>query len=311
MLSDRDYIRQSLELNLFFMRITKEHSIFMEAAFPAKNYYPANEAEGFKNPFTILLRKTIALSDGIISPEVSKSGEIVTDLTFQAERGTEFYSGIMIDSSLTRMELSIAGMNRDDSHKSTPTLMEQVFMLNQQAIAAATALAGFKSRVLKDVLSCRIITFNYPLLSDHILREDRFYIKMLTKLHNLNRIDTVEEIIEQEVFWNWIMAEHAYFIRGFLDPTEVELFNIANNFGHEFDTLTSQAISLTEQTTVLPDVTEKTLEATTRIRDFKRQGTEGLIACKIKSIAMPLLGDHVVREANHYIRLLKTWGTEI
>lgn len=31
----------------------------------------------------------------------------------------------------------------------------------------------------------------------------------------------------------------------------------------------------------------------------------GLLDCKIRSIVLPLLGDHVVREANHYIRLLK------
>ncbi len=43
------------------------------------------------------------------------------------------------------------------------------------------------------------------------------------------------------------------------------------------------------------------------IQKFKTAGTEGLIACKIKSIMTPLLGDHVLREANHYIRLLESF----
>ncbi|WP_420795153.1 DUF2935 domain-containing protein [Desulforamulus ferrireducens] len=34
--------------------------------------------------------------------------------------------------------------------------------------------------------------------------------------------------------------------------------------------------------------------------------SEGLLACTVKAIAYPLLGDHVVREANHYIRLLNS-----
>ena len=29
---------------------------------------------------------------------------------------------------------------------------------------------------------------------------------------------------------------------------------------------------------------------------FKRQGTEGILACKIRSIIIPLLGDHVLRK---------------
>jgi hypothetical protein len=56
---------------------------------------------------------------------------------------------------------------------------------------------------------------------------------------------------------------------------------------------------------LLMTVTEKSLKNTIDIRDFKKQGTEGLIQCNIKSIAYPLLGDHVMREANHYIRILK------
>jgi hypothetical protein len=47
---------------------------------------------------------------------------------------------------------------------------------------------------------------------------------------------------------------------------------------------------------------------TADIRDFKRQGTEGIIQCKIRSITFPLLEDHVVREANHYIRMLKSFN---
>lgn len=41
------------------------------------------------------------------------------------------------------------------------------------------------------------------------------------------------------------------------------------------------------------------------ISEFKVQVTQGLIECKIKSIIIPLLGDHTLREANHFLRLLK------
>lgn len=44
---------------------------------------------------------------------------------------------------------------------------------------------------------------------------------------------------------------------------------------------------------------------TQKFRDFKRAGVEGIETCKIKSIILPLLADHVLREANHYLRLLE------
>lgn len=305
MLSDREFVTQSLELNLFFMRIAKEHSIFMEAAFTPRDFALAREADALKDYFTRLLNTTISLSDGFISPEVASSGEIVTNMTLPAERGTEFYSSIPIDSSVTRRELSLAPPSGDPAV--TAGTVATISRLNMEAIAAVRILAGFKSRLLNNVLSCRIFTFNYPLLIDHILREANFYLMMLNKLQRRDAIDTSEEMIEQEIFWNRIMAEHSKFIRGLLDPTEIELIDTAEKFGVEFDDLTRKAIELTERTANLGEVTAETLKATEGIRNFKKQGTRGLITCKIKSIIIPLLGDHVVREANHYLRLLKTF----
>lgn len=303
MLSDRQYVIQSLELNLFFMRIAKEHAIFMEAAFVPKNNNLINQAETLKDVFENLLSRTIKMSEGILSPQVLESGEIVTDLTYEAERETEFYSGIKINSNLTREELYFL---QQASGRNMKSLIQRVDDLNEEALRAAIAIAGFKSRLLQDVLSCRVFTMNYPLLIDHILREARFYIMMLKRLQSREEHNGVSDIVEQEIFWNRIMAEHSKFIRGLLDPKEEDLIKTANNFGIEFDRLTTEAEQITAQLGILPTITSRSLDATKRIRDFKRSGTEGLLECKIRSIVLPLLGDHVVREANHYIRLLKS-----
>ncbi|OAA90973.1 DUF2935 domain-containing protein [Clostridium coskatii] len=300
MLSNMKFVKQSLELNLFFMRIAKEHAIFLEAGLTSRDYKLACQANVLKNEFTQLLIETIRLSEGIISPEVAHSGELVTDLTLNAERETEFYSAIKIDSNVTRMELNLV-QGRYDSDE----LVRTVAMLNNRAMAATNRIALFKSRLLNDVLTCKTFTTNYPLLIDHILREAKFYLRMLVKLQNREEMDLVKEAVYQEGFWNRIMAEHAKFIRGLLDPTEVKLFDTANDYGKKFDQLTQESLALTQNIGLLPEVSEKTLNATVGIRNFKKQGTEGLINCTIRSIAYPLLGDHVVREANHYIRLLK------
>ena len=53
-------------------------------------------------------------------------------------------------------------------------------------------------------------------------------------------------------------------------------------------------------TSVISDILMETI----KLRDFKKVGTKGILDCEIKSIILPLLADHVLREANHYIRLL-------
>lgn len=217
------------------MRIMKEHSFFIEAAFPAKNNNLIQQADMFKNHFAMLLAETVQLADGILPGEFLTAGEIVTQYTLSAEQASEFYSGSPLNTGITRAELSMGG----SGDPNLATLVDQINCLNQQAIVALQGLIDFKSRLLNDVLTCRVFTSNYPLLIDHILREARFYLDMLERVQCRMEVDIVTEAIRQEAFWNRIMAEHAKFIRGLLDPTEVKLFNTADNFGKQFDVLTA------------------------------------------------------------------------
>lgn len=301
MLANEEFIQQSLELNLFFLRILKEHAFFLEAAFTSKDQALAQQADSFKCEFTALLTEAVMLADGAVSPEVFASGELVTGFTYKAEQASEFYSGIQLNPELTTMEISL---DKNLTPSISNLLFDQICDLNQKAITLATALADYKSQLLQDVLSCNIFTFNYPTLIEHILREANFYLKALYQLQNRQTVNIVDDIIVQERFWNQIMAEHAEFIRGLLDPKEAALFDTANQFSQEFAALTAKAMSLTEQSSILPELSLETYDATNKLRDFKSAATKGLLQCQIKAIAVPLLADHVLREANHYLRIL-------
>lgn len=305
MLSNEDFVRQSLDLNLFFLRIMKEHSFFLEAGFTPVNADLARQADAFKTQFEALLKEVVFIANGFISPDAASSGEIVTDYTLNAEKATTFFTGIQLDTSITMAELSLT---KGAKQLNIQSLVHRVADINQRAIVLTQGLINFKTLVLDSMLNCRIFTFNYPLLIDHIRREAILFVELLTRLQNRVVVDIARFALEQESFWNRIMAEHAKFIRGLLDPTEEALFQTADKFGREFDALTAEALAAHNQITLLPAVTRESLRETVEIRDFKRQGTEGILACKIRSIIIPLLGDHVLREANHYLRLLKIFS---
>ncbi|MDF2519407.1 MAG: hypothetical protein K0R84_35 [Clostridia bacterium] len=300
MFTTDNFIQKSLELNLFFLRIQKEHATFLEAGFTPANADRARQADVFKNQYNLLLRETVEISNGLISPSVLQSGEVVTPFTLDAERATQFFTGIPIDTGLTALELAL----QPGVHiKECPELEFRVRSINERAIELTNKLIQFKVALLNDVLSCKIFTVNYPLLIEHILREARLFVLLLTRLQTNS--GSIENIIEQEAFWNRIMSEHAFFIRGLLDPTEEELIAVANNFGIQFRRLFEQAEAANLSTIDITSVTLNSLKATRAIRDFKATGTQGLLNCSIKSIILPLLGDHVLREANHYLRLLE------
>ncbi len=295
---NQKYITSSLELHLFFSRIMKEHAIFLEAAFPGKEKDYIEEAEWYKNGFENILYNTVLISSGLIRPKVLNSGEIVTEYTASTEAKTEELTGIPINRNITLMEENLKLGNDSNLQIVTDSMIGSI---NNCAINLLDGLISFKERILNEVLSCKLYTANYPLLIEHILREARLYRSYILLLESGQDID-FSDTKQLELFWDQIMMEHALFIRGLLDPTENELITTADKFANEYSELLEEAKKMTNET--IDSVKNKTLQETLKYRDFKMAGAKGLDSCKIKSVILPLLADHVLREANHYLRQL-------
>jgi hypothetical protein len=152
MLSGQDYVRQSLELHLFFARIMKEHSFFIEAGFTPRDSQLMQQADRFRTEFDRLLADTIALSNGVVSNSVLRSGEVFTPYTIKAEMATSFLTGVNIPTSLTQAETELVG----DGMNISPMLEQRVSALNQRALELLPALIQFKNKILTDVLSCKL-----------------------------------------------------------------------------------------------------------------------------------------------------------
>ena len=304
MLSTTEYVRQSLGLHLFFTRIMKEHSFFLEIGFTPRDSDFMNAADEFRLELDDILRSAIALSEDVVSTEILESGEVITPYTLRAEEASKFYTGIAINVGLTKLESNLSAGRPTEYND---TMVQRVYALNHHTMDLLEQLIQFKTRILMEVTACKMFTVNYPLLIDHILREAKLYYKSVQRLQDQTEMDLEQEAYEHELFWNRIMAEHSLFIRGLLDPSENELIVMANSFGSEFNQLYEESKNAMDQTLMFPKVTENSLKAAEGMAEFNAKGTQGILDCKVKSIIIPILGDHVLRETNHFIRLLKRY----
>ena len=293
-MNNSEYISLSLELHLFFDRIMKEHSLFLEAAFTEKDNNLKQVARSFQNSFSNILKRVITLADGNVSSSLLSSNQIVTINTIDAETKTSNLSGANIDTNITRRELAL----RSGRTNVTRQMLDNISNINRETLPLIENLIKFKNNILNSVLSCQMYTTNYPLLISHIMNEAKMYHTLLSKIENKEQF-TRRELYEQELFWNNIMKEHAEFIRGLLDPSEEELINTANRYSEEYKRIIQ---SYSNNPNIL---TNASLNETINFRNFKVAGEEGILNCKIRSIIIPLLADHVVREANHFIRILR------
>lgn len=295
-MNNNEYVRSSLELHLFFARIMKEHSFFIETAFMEKNNDLKKVARDFQNIFSEILKKVIALSNENVSISLLSSNEIVTKNTLNAEQKTSNLSGVLIDTDITKKEIMLKSGTTNISDQ----MVNAISNINKRTLPVIENLIDFKNEILNNVLSCKMYTTNYPLLISHIMNEAKMYHTLLSKIES-RKLLTKNELYEQELFWNNIMKEHALFIRGLLDPSEEKLIQTADTYAKEYKTI------IENYGNNLDYLTSVSLNETINFRNFKVTGEEGILNCKVKSIIIPLLADHVVREANHFIRILESF----
>ncbi|GAB7054760.1 MULTISPECIES: DUF2935 domain-containing protein [Paenibacillus] len=188
---------------------------------------------------------------------------------------------------------------------------EVIKRFNVEVHNAASRIWAFKRKVLGLILSCQLPgANNFPLLVDHISREAFYFRNRLEEL-NTGRLDPLPDaIINENVFFLRIMADHAKFIGHLLDPSERQLVEQSRNFSHDFDQLLFQARDLesmrpqSQTVPLLDQFLDQNRISVKSLRDFKKTAKELIESCRIKSIIHPLLADHVFREAERFLFII-------
>ncbi|MFD0618331.1 DUF2935 domain-containing protein [Paenibacillus sp. GCM10027629] len=189
---------------------------------------------------------------------------------------------------------------------------------NEEVYVAASNIWVFKRKVLGLIITCKLPGGNnLPLLVDHTSREANYFRNRLSELNLGNLEPLPDAIIDENVFFLRIMADHAKFIGHLLDPSERKLVEQARNFSHDFDTLLFQAIDLdsmrpqSQTYPLLDQFLDENRVSVKSLRDFKKTARDLIDACRIKSVIHPLLADHVFREAERFLFIIDAFDASL
>lgn len=287
MLNDEEYTRLSLENDLFWARIMREHAIFIESSMPAPQRQLAMQADRFKSQFERILSESIRMATGFVSERALQSGQFFTRYTEAAEQTTQQLTGVQISSALTNAEYDIQPWGPRPMMRQK---VQEVFKFNQSVFDQVSAFARFKSELYNRQASCRLFTFLYTSIYEHVFHEAQKYMEILMGLQKRDENYNGD----YESFWNKHMSDHSKVMRGLFDPAEAEHFSAADSYAKTFDTIVHQRAEKPEE-----------LEATKALSNFKATTTQEILECKVKSLMSPLFTDHILREANYYIYLLQ------
>jgi hypothetical protein len=186
-----------------------------------------------------------------------------------------------------------------------------IFQFNIEVHSAVSHIWVFKRKILELILTCRLPgQNNFPLLVDHTSREANYFRNRLVELNQGKLEPLPDAIIDENVFFLRIMADHAKFIAHLLDPSERKLVEQAREFSHDFDELLFQAKDVdfmrpqSQTEPLLTQFLDQNRVSVKSLRDFKQTARDLIEQCKIKSIIHPLLADHVFREAERFLEII-------
>ncbi|MGR6836631.1 DUF2935 domain-containing protein [Syntrophomonas erecta] len=114
----------------------------------------------------------------------------------------------------------------------------------------------------------------------------------------------VKESLRQNRFWLRIMQEHSLFIRLGLPCDETQLIREAEQFEQLFFNLRATLKRLPATREAVREFNETVIEALGRLIDFKTEVLNRLITCDLGGSNLPLLIDHVRREAIRFRTIL-------
>lgn len=252
-ITEQIFIERSLTENKFWLRIMKEHALFL--------------GEGFNRNDTQLIQQT--------------------------DRFHYYFE------------------QQERKAYQVPNNVTLVRKLNEESIELVHGFRNFKRNLLILIINCKVSGFNFPLLVDHIAREAEYFMRSLKKF-NQGILEPIQDaIINENVFWLRIMMEHSRFISALLDQSERNLVNTARKFADDFEILLNQARDVESMLyhkkptyPIIGKLNKDSESAATELLAFKKAGLDLIKSCQIRNVINPLLADHVVREADHFLYMI-------
>lgn len=287
MVTNRNSVVLSLEHHLFFSRMMKEHAIFLEVSFACMNQHIAKEADRYKVQFEKILNQAVKLSHGVLSKDIIQSAELVTEYTQSAEREVQRFTGISIDRAITAMEEDMQG---EDNAYISPKLANQVLLLNRSAIRILDGIIDFEENILKELMASSIFSTSYPNFVKHLVHEAQSYRSYIINFDNEEEF-SCDDMTQVDLFWDHSVLEHTQYVRAILNSANNELIQSCSTFAASYQ-------KMLDELDQKAACTMKNIESEPEITGTAPQ-------FYIPSVILPLFADHMLREANHYIRLSK------
>lgn len=294
MLSDQQYVEESLVDNLYSLRTLRECCANIQLSLPIINENLIKKSKELGLRYEELGRIAISLADGRLPNRFFIRSPFVTRFSLDCELLTEKLFGIDINTELTADELK---MKPGNNNAITKDLLNQIHKLNEDAISVTNEFIDFGTDIYDSMKNEDIFSYMYPLFYNYAIGAARIFDSDLLRIQQKHAVDPTY-IATYQYRFSTSMKQACQFIIGYSDPNQYSIISNAETFKTLFEERVKSYITTTMTPINQQNLNEDTLRIVNSFIVFLTQLIEDILTKGSYFITAPIFFDNLLTEAH-------------
>lgn len=298
MLNNNELFTQSLNDHLYYLRSIREFCITIELTFYKNNQSFIDKARDYARKCEELGRKAIGYANNSISKEALDNEIYFTKYTLDIELLTEKLFGVSLNTNITQEELKLAVGN-------TPNIgnINKIKELNKEVLEFVEEFQNFCKEIRDDLKNVLLFSYSYIDYFDYMITDVNTYILDLNRLISNESVSPVYAI-GYEYYVSTSLAKTASFIRGWINPIHQDIFDLANYYLNNFNTIVNEYLKTSFSPNVQNNINRRLLNLISEYQSFVSNMLDRLLKGEIYFITPPITIDNIYTSVNFYKYIL-------
>lgn len=300
MLSEVNFVQESIAINLYYLRTLREFCLNIQTSLvPFEKGY-ISKAESIALSCERLGNDITSFASGMVSKEALDYQIYVTQYTLECEKLTEKLFNIDIDTGITEKELQLKSGEPKTVSKEMVDSMKRI---NAEAFSLADEFSKLCTEIVDKMEINELFSYSYIALTRFMIYETELFKSGLERLIQQFQIDP-SSAANYEFYFNNSMRSIAIFIEKLVDPINEDIFDKAKWFENSFN----EAEETYKTTPLTPDnqkaLTEKETLLVKEFHNFMEECIKKLLAREVYFIIEPIFWDNIYTQINFFQYIL-------
>lgn len=300
MLKEQDFLEQSLNSNLFYLRTLRDFCINIQLSFYGNSEY-IGRASSLAKQSQDLGRELVTYTNGIIPKDAKEYQLYYTDYTLATEKLTEELFNLNLATDITE---NISNLTVGTNQAPTLENIKKIEDFNKKALTIATEFVDLAEEIRKKLLNNELFSYSYPLLYDYMIRTINIYKAELVRLEEKIVKDPIL-VVDTEYDYNITVYEIISFLRGLINPNAARyILELNELLNEEYPKLLDNYNNLPLSPENQLMLSEESLRLLRKTRILIKDMLKDLLDANLYFIIEPLAIDNFYRNTNYFLYII-------